>query len=167
MFHIKNFNYFLESSKYKLFIQPNGWSCGPSCIKMVSDYINSENSNIDDIIKLGGVDSTFGATQKRMEKILKSKNIDYELFKSLDTSEVENGLINGYVYIMLVYLGDYPHWILIKDFIDNKFDINDPYTGKKLLTSSELTDYFSIKRNNIYSLGSKLLVPNRIIKIKE
>ena len=150
---------------YKMFIQPNEWSCGPSCVKMVSDYINSENDNIENIIKIGRVDNIFGATQKRMERILISKKISYTLSKNLNTTEIESGLSNGFVYVILVFLDKYPHWILVTGVTNKKFNINDPYQGKISLSEDELINYFSIKKNNIYSIGSKLLVPNRIIKI--
>jgi hypothetical protein len=46
----------------------------------------------------------------------------------------------------LVYLDNYPHWILIKDFRNNLFQINDPYIGERELSENELINYFNKKK---------------------
>jgi ABC-type bacteriocin/lantibiotic exporter with double-glycine peptidase domain len=164
---IKSWKRFNESkvNKINLFIQPNEWSCGPSSLKMVLDYINNENNNIEDLIKLGNVDSVFGSTGRRMRSILDGRGVDYEFIKSFDCQSIIKGINSGYVFVMLVFLGKYPHWILVSDYENDKFIINDPYLGKEEMNEVELRDYYSVKNTNIYSIGTKFLVPNRIIKI--
>jgi len=157
--------YFKEANKINHFMQPNEWSCGPSTLKMVLDYINNENNNIEDLIKMGNIDSVFGSTGRRMRRILDARGVDYEFIKSFNSESIIEDINKGYVFVMLVFLDNLPHWILVSEYENGKFTINDPYVGIKEMTDGELHDYFSIKKTNIYSIGTKFLVPNRIIKI--
>ena len=148
-----------------MYKQPDGISCGPSCIKMVSDYVNKENCDIEELMKVGNVDAKFGAIQYRMEKILKYKKLDYTLEKTLNIEELINGLNDNCVYIVMVYLEEIPHWILITKYEFNKFKINDPWLGETRLTDKQLIAYYKNKTVSKFSIGVSILVRNRVIKI--
>ncbi len=57
--------------------QPDGISCGPTCIKMVGDFFKGEVASIEDICKSCGTDHITGTPPERMRKGLASLDIKY------------------------------------------------------------------------------------------
>ena len=57
--------------------QPDGISCGPTCINMVGDFFKGEVDSIDEICKSCGTDNITGTPPDRMRKGLDSLDIQY------------------------------------------------------------------------------------------
>ena len=73
---IKSQMYFTEETIPHIY-QPTGNSCGPTCIKMVGDFIKGDVGKIDDICNSCGTDWVVGTPPDRMRKGLDQLHINY------------------------------------------------------------------------------------------
>jgi len=161
---LKSYKIFEKDIKH--LYQPNAYTCGVTCIKMVLDFLKKENKSIEELSKLANCNKLTGTVLSNMKKLLDINDINYDLFKDLNHQEIiDNIKKDDCVYVIMIWLGDVPHWILIKDYQDDEYVVNDPWQGEIVLSTEELNEMFNYDKINIYSVGVKLLVPYKIIKI--
>ena len=78
---IKKFMYLNEDDDLTHVYQPTGNSCGPTCIKMVGDFIKGNVGSIDDICIECGTDWVEGTPPNKMKIGLDKLKIKYiEIF---------------------------------------------------------------------------------------
>lgn len=127
--------------------QPTGNSCGPTCIKMVGDFLKGDVPSIDEICKMCGTDWVVGTPPEFMRKGLNKLEIPYvehrleiEPFQSL-----KNTIDKGNIAIVRTVTQGVPHWIVIDDYDGDTFSVNDPWLGQIEYDEYELEEIWAIR----------------------
>lgn len=147
--------------------QPNGISCGPTCIKMVGDFFKGEVPSIEDICKECGTDSITGTPPERMRKGLDSLGIQYieHISEENPFQSLKDAIDRGSVALLRTLTHGVPHWIVVHSYEDKVFNVNDPWLGQITYNTIQLhtiwkeRDHFFfevIKENDIMDLNEEL-----------
>jgi ABC-type bacteriocin/lantibiotic exporter with double-glycine peptidase domain len=122
--------------------QPNGISCGPTCIKMAAEFFKGEVDSIDAICKKCGTDNITGTPPDRMRKGLDSMGIVYvEHINEEDPYQsIRDVIDNGSLAIVRTITHGVPHWIVIYNYEENLFIVNDPWLGQLQYTVNDLNE---------------------------
>lgn len=148
--------------------QPTGNSCGPTCIKMVGEFIKGNVPSIDEICKMCGTDWVVGTPPERMKIGLDELNIPYK--EHIDEIEpyqsIKNVIDKGNVAIVRTITQDVPHWIVIHGYDKDTFTVNDPWLGPKTYTVKELDAIWRIRNHFFYEIfsGAQKLADNVTIE---
>lgn len=136
-----------QFNKIKHIYQPTGHSCGPTCIKMVGDFLVGDIGKIDDICKTCGTDWIVGTPPDRMKKGLDELKIRYlEHIREIEPFQsIKNTIDKGNVAIVRTITNNVPHWIVIDGYDEKKFHINDPWLGPIQYTEKELDSIWRIR----------------------
>lgn len=125
-------------SKVPYYKQPNSWSCGPTCLKMVADYykiINPKTGkpySVSLLSKITDTDKEYGTQFKGMRK--GTKELGLKLIK-LDPWET----MYNYAYFngpLITIIPDWEqpytedHYIVLTKTYGYDVSIHDPYYGK-------------------------------------
>lgn len=127
--------------------QPTGNSCGPTCIKMVGDFLVGDIGKIDDICKACGTDWVVGTPPDRMKIGLDKLGIKYiEHINEVDPFQsIKNTIDGGNIAIVRTITHNIPHWIVIDGYDEKKYRINDPWLGPITYTEDELDKIWRIR----------------------
>lgn len=114
--------------------QPDGYSCGPTCLKMILEMDQSNGLSIDDIKNIVGTDDIKGTTLEDMIVGLKHLNIRYE-YPRLGNQEtaikyLNDSLAEGNPVILRTLTMGIKHWIIVDNFDGEYYSIKDPWLGK-------------------------------------
>jgi predicted DNA-binding antitoxin AbrB/MazE fold protein len=125
--------------------QPDGISCGPTCIKMVGDFFKGEVASISEICKSCGTDNITGTPPERMRKGLNSLDIKY--IEHMDDENPYNSLREaidrGSVTMLRTLTHRVPHWIVVHSYnpeAPNTFYVNDPWLGQLEYNEGQLEE---------------------------
>ena len=122
--------------------QPDGISCGPTCIKMVGDFFKGEVASISEICKSCGTDHITGTPPERMRKGLDAQGIFYieHIDEENPFDSLRSVIDNGSNAIVRTFTHGVPHWIVIFDYeMDGDiFYVNDPWLGEITYNEEEL-----------------------------
>lgn len=132
--------------------QPTGNTCGPTCLKMVHDFLLTKgysNNNtyspkdfysVDEISMICGTDWIVGTPPDRLIKGLKELKIKHVEFMSMPRPyEFLRNLLNtGNLAILRTITEGVPHWIIASGCNDDSFTIKDPWKGEITYTDAEL-----------------------------
>ena len=126
----------------KLIKQPNGISCGPTCIKMVGEHYFGGLPDINEIEKMCETDNITGTPPERMIKGLDKLNVPYKIhYKTEKPFENLRAILDkGNVCIIRTLTYGIPHWIVAYDYTDKGYKINDPSFGVLLLNEETLNE---------------------------
>lgn len=131
----------------KHIFQPNGISCGPTCIKMASEFANKVIDEIDAICASCGTDSKVGTPPDKMIIGLNKYEFNYKIH--MDTKSPFNNLKeiinNGSIGILRTITKGIPHWIIVKSYNDNIYDVYDPWLGKITYKEKELDSIWKVR----------------------
>lgn len=134
--------------------QPNGISCGPTCIKMVGDFFKGEVASIDEICKSCGTDHITGTPPERMRKGLASLDIKY--VEHMDDEDpyqsLRDSLDRGSVTMLRTLTHRVPHWIVVHSYNQespNIFYVNDPWLGQLEYNEEQLEEIWK-ERNYFF-----------------
>ena len=127
--------------------QPTGNSCGPTCIKMVSNFIKGNAKSIDDICIECGTDWVVGTPPDKMRIGLDYMGINYkEHIKEINPFQsLKNTIDKGNVAIVRTITKGVPHWIVIYDYVEDTFIVNDPWLGQIKYDEDQLSDIWKIR----------------------
>ncbi len=146
---IKNINYIK---------QPSGNTCGPTCIKMVhSTFLGIQDSyfpTIEDISEMCGTDWKVGTPPDRMEKGLNSLNIPFKHHTNIENpfEFLRKVIKSGNIPVLRTFTKDVPHWIIATSFVDELFNINDPWLGRIQYTEAELNEIWVGRQYEFYEI---------------
>ena len=141
----------LEATDLPHIFQPNNYSCGPTCIKMVADYLqNDKATSISKLCKDCGTDTIVGTPPEKMKNGLDNLNLQYKqhINESDPYTSLQSILKLNHIAIVRTITQDAPHWIVIYKFNGSQYYVNDPWLGKITYTQTELDaiwkprDYF-------------------------
>jgi len=172
--------------RYKKFLnieQPDGHTCGPTCIKMILNHLNIKSPNIYDIIGDLNFDvkNLAGAPYFRMEQILYNNNIKFKTFIDNNLNELKNKLKNNLIILSvlidydndIIYGNGYKHWVVVYDYDvdDDSYFISDPWLGNYKLNINNLIKlteprnflYIQIPINN--TIGKNNYITDNVFKL--
>ena len=131
--------------------QPDGISCGPTCIKMVGDFFKGEVNSIDEICKSCGTDNITGTPPERMRKGLDSLDIQYveHMDEENPYDSLRSVIDNGSVAMLRTLTQRVPHWIVVHSYEDDMFYVNDPWLGQLTYNETDLEDIWK-ERNYFF-----------------
>jgi len=113
--------------------QDREYTCGPTCIRMVADYLNIKYNDINEIITACEASKTSGTTDKGIKKALEYFNIRYKQNDVIDKRQSINfldvTLSLGDVFIMRTLTREIKHWIIIFGKDDDEYLVADPWLG--------------------------------------
>jgi ABC-type bacteriocin/lantibiotic exporter with double-glycine peptidase domain len=129
----------------KLIKQPNGISCGNTCLKMIMEYIGiNRDVTIQEIIEVCGTNAEHGTRHIEMIKGLEYYNIPYNrtpLLKQDDPIKqiayLDSVLERGNVFLLRTLTHNIFHWVIVTGKNDVYY-INDPWLGSISYDMQEL-----------------------------
>jgi len=144
-------------NEVKHIYQPTGNSCGPTCIKMVGDFIRGNVDSIEDICKTCGTDWVVGTPPEKMKIGLDKMGIPYKehIGEMEPYQSIKNTIDRGNVAIVRTITQQIPHWIVIHGYNDDTFIVNDPWLGPKTYTEQELEEIWKVRNHFYYEIISK------------
>ena len=127
--------------------QPTGNSCGPTCIKMVGDFLKAKTPSIDDICNMCGTDWVVGTPPDKMKVGLDELGIKYieHISEREPYQSIKNTIDKGNVAIVRTITKGVPHWIVIYGYDENMFFVNDPWLGQIKYTENQLGDIWKVR----------------------
>lgn len=149
--------------------QPTGNSCGPTCIKMVGDFLVGDIGKIDDICKTCGTDWVVGTPPDRMKIGLDKLGIKYvEHISEIEPFQsIINTIDKGNVAIVRTVTQNVPHWIVIDGYNNDKFHVNDPWLGPIEYTEEELDSIWRIREFFYFEIIGKEKEKAKDVKIRK
>lgn len=115
--------------------QQAGHTCGPTCVKMVADFLGAGYDDIDEIIDLCGCNTRTGTVDTGIKNALDSLGITNEQNPHRDDAESAMGYLNallenGDLFIMRTLTKGVKHWIIVYGKKGDRFLVADPWLGK-------------------------------------
>jgi len=137
--------------------QPTGNSCGPTCIKMVGEFIMGNVSEIDDICKTCGTDWVVGTPPEKMKIGLDNLGIKFiEHSNEIKPYQsIRNVIDKGNVSIVRTMTKGVPHWIVIDGYDNDTFNVNDPWLGQIKYNEEELGNIWKVRDYFFYEIIGK------------
>ena len=139
--------------------QPNGISCGPTCIKMALTYlvqgrVSTFTPTIEEISEMCETDNIVGTPPDRMEKGLKALGVSYVEYSHTPRPYITlvQILNSGNVPILRTITKGVPHWIIVTKITDGQFFINDPWQGEIVYTEKELDSIWKVRDYQFFEL---------------
>lgn len=132
--HVKFYNQFLLESdqlpphRY----QDKGYTCGPTAVKMVLDWISYPDVSVDYLERISKTDSIVGCTDQSMALMLSTlgvKNQRYVGNKIASFDALRHAVDTGRKVIVRTLTKGIKHWIVVYGKAGNKFKIADPWLG--------------------------------------
>lgn len=116
--------------------QPDGYSCGATCIKIVSLIYNTPQFNIEDIKEICKTNPNTGTIETGIIAGLHKLNLPFQRTNDLifnieqDAIYLDSMLNNGFIYIMRTLLYNIKHWIVLYDKVETDYYLClDPMAG--------------------------------------
>jgi GNAT superfamily N-acetyltransferase len=112
--------------------QSKGYTCGPTAMKILLDFIKYPEVSVDYLEKVSGTDDVLGCTDVGMSKMLDHLGIKYD--RIVDETEqnsfdkLDQHLKNDKVILRTLTKG-VKHWIVVYDKIGNVYKCSDPWLG--------------------------------------
>lgn len=122
----------------KLIKQPDGISCGNTCLKMVFEHLNlHKDVSIAEIINVCGTNAKHGTRHTEMINGLEYYNIPYKRnpLLGIDNPDrqinyLDKILKNGNIFLLRTLTHNVFHWVIVTGKNGNTYYINDPWLGK-------------------------------------
>lgn len=135
--------------------QPNGYTCGPTCIKMVLNP--NRHESIEEIADLCNTDDKVGSPPERMEKGMDALGVDYAIKSGFDN--LKQSILDKKPCLLRTIITGIPHWIVVYGIDETKdtYYINDSWLGERTLNRHGLDviwkprDYFYYEINDYVS----------------
>ena len=138
----------------KHIFQPDGVSCGPTCIKMACDFSNIVTPSIDEICEICGTDNVVGTPPKKLTKGLFHFNVNFIIHDDVVTPyETLIQILNeSSICVLRTITHNVPHWIIVKTYNNDKFLVYDPWLGVLEYTENELDNIWKIRNYYFYEI---------------
>jgi GNAT superfamily N-acetyltransferase len=175
MRYLKKFENFHYSNSQKsifeklnLIEQPDDITCGPTCLKMISDYLDIKVT-IEELKIVCGTDNLSGTTDLKMIKGLDYLNLKYHQLPLKDKEKcfniIDDELNKGNLILFRTLVKGIKHWVVCDELNNEKYTIYDPWLGKYYLDKDELDniwspreyDGFVIQGVNTKNIGSPVI----------
>lgn len=124
--------------------QPDGISCGNTCIKMLLEYIGiGYDMTIEDIVDICGTNNLHGTRDIEMIKGLDYFKIPYKRNNTqgddlIQLSYLNDVLkINNIFFLRTLTMG-IKHWVIVTGENNGTYYVNDPWLGLKYYTADDI-----------------------------
>jgi len=146
--------------------QPTGNSCGPTCLHMALSYLANKNNDLPfyfdikhtvlEICEMCGTDWVVGTPPERMEKGMKALKIKYVEYISSPRPYdlIKQILTNKNLPILRTITQGVPHWIIVKGFDGDLFDVLDPWLGEIQYTKNQLESIWKVRDYQFFEIVS-------------
>lgn len=157
----------------KHFYQPTGNTCGPTCLFMAYQYINTKHILPQGLISIKeieigcGTDWIVGTPPDRMINGMKALNLNYvEYIHSPNPYELLKSVIDSEnIPILRTITKGVPHWIIVSDYnIDEnsnttKYQILDPWQGEIIYNEKSLNEVWEKRQYQFF----EILNPKKVL----
>ena len=134
--------------------QEQGYTCGPTCVKMVADFLGVSYDHIDEIIELCDCTSTSGTIDIGMKKALDKLNIPNIQNKITDPknamSFLDNSLDQKDIFIMRTLTQGIKHWIIVYGKSGEDYLIADPWLGKLKYSRNQILNFWKPRNFDVF-----------------
>ena len=132
----------INENRIEHLYQPDGISCGPTCLKMILNHIQTNDVTIEDIKKIVGTNNIKGTTLDDMIVGLENLNIKYE-YPKLENKEtaikyLNNSIKNNNPIILRTLTQGIKHWVIVDDFDGEYYSVEDPWLGEIQYNEEEI-----------------------------
>ncbi len=114
--------------------QQQGHTCGPTCVKMVADFLNVSYKDINELIELCECNTTTGTIDTGIKNALDALGIPNSQNKITDPAIamefLDDLLLNNNIFVMRTLTHGAKHWIIVYGKENDKYLIADPWLGK-------------------------------------
>jgi ABC-type bacteriocin/lantibiotic exporter with double-glycine peptidase domain len=128
----------------EFFRQPNDYTCGPSAVYMLSRALGKLNS-FEEIKKMTHANPLTGALPMFIASTLRRLGLQAHKAKARSGTEVAALAVQGPV-ILLGVLDGWPHWVLVYQVQNGRFQVADPSAGMRDMSTSDIDAFLSPKR---------------------
>ena len=134
--------------------QPDGISCGPTCLKMASEFVSKNIGNIQSICSTCGTDSTVGTPPDKMIVGLDKFGFNYKIHMDDQNpyDELRTILDQNSIAILRTITHGVPHWIIVKGHNDNEFQIFDPWLGIISYDEDQLSSIWKVRNHFFFEI---------------
>lgn len=161
----------------KHYKQPNGITCGPTCIMMVYEALpytpKKTHYSILEISDMCETDSITGTPPERLEKGMNELGMNYthHVNSKVPYQDLKTVLDNGNIPIVRTFTHGIPHWIIVSGYENDSYYINDPWQGEIKYTQEELNDVWVGRHYEFYEIEMLVIKqgipPERLKEIME
>ena len=142
----------------KHIFQPDGISCGPTCLKMASDFVTKTIDDIGSICKTCGTDSKIGTPPDKMIVGLDKYGFVYKIHvNSLNPfDDLKSVIDNNSIGILRTITKGVPHWIIVYNYNNDIYKVYDPWLGEIQYNQDELSHIWKVRNYFFFEIkGSK------------
>lgn len=138
--------------------QPDGITCGPTCIKMVADHLGGgEGITVQMIASICGTNPQTGTTDITLKRGLDALGITYIEHTNYGLKPLRKQLKKGSIFILRTLMSGQKHWIitegLTKPAKTSQFKIADPGVGRKYtMTDTEVDEICSARDWQVFEI---------------
>ena len=148
----------------KLFKQPTGNTCGPTCIYMAWYHLINKGNDIqfdidmkytiEDVAKFCTTDWVVGTPPEKMVLGLNALNLKYvEYISSPHPFDLLKTVIdNGNIPLLRTFTQGIPHWIIVDGYCDKFYTIKDPWLGEIKYNEKELNYIWEVRNYQFFEI---------------
>lgn len=142
----------------KHIFQPDGISCGPTCLKMASEFVNKTIDNIGSICKTCGTDNVVGTPPDKMIIGLDKYGFSYKIHvnDSEPYGSLKNVLDNNSIGILRTITKGVPHWIVVYSYDNDIYNVYDPWLGQIKYSEEELNRIWAVRNHFFFEINGKI-----------
>jgi predicted double-glycine peptidase len=129
--------------------QPTGNTCGPACLKMAHSSIyglqNTTQITIELIGEMCGTDWIVGTPPERMIAGLTGLGLEYVIHINEENpfELLQKTIDDGKINVLRTLTQGMPHWIIVENYVDDIYNVLDPWLGRLQYTKEQLTEIWS------------------------
>lgn len=149
--------------------QTKGYTCGPTAMKILLDFINYPEVSVDYLEKVSGTDGVLGCTDVGMSKMLDHLGIKYNRIVDGNTQDSFNKLddhLKKDKVILRTLTKGVKHWIVVYDKIGNIYKCSDPWLGLISYNEDQINSIWSPRKYDAFLVATDVERP-KIEKIEK
>jgi ABC-type bacteriocin/lantibiotic exporter with double-glycine peptidase domain len=137
--------------------QPDGISCGPTCLKMAADYFKNSEYTISEIAEMCGTDNILGTPPDRMKEGMRELGLRYVEYQHLTEPYdlLRRVIDSNRIPIVRTITKGIPHWIIIQGYDinnPNRFKVYDPWLGVYYYLQDELNSVWAPREYQFFEV---------------
>jgi hypothetical protein len=121
--------------------QEKGYTCGPTAVKMVLDWLGYADVSVDYLEKVSKTDDVVGCTDKSMSLMLDTLGVKYKRHvgdRTSSWSALEHATAVDNKVVVRTLTRGIKHWIVVYGKTNGKYEVADPWLGMIEYDSAQL-----------------------------
>lgn len=145
MNNLKYFNEYHNKFADYHYYQQEGHTCGPSCVKMVCDYLNVPYTDFKYLIDICDCDDRKGTTDIGIKNALTELGINFKQNPYIGNEQeslklIDDTLKKGNIFLMRSLTLGIKHWLVVYGKDNTGYLVADPWIGLKKYSAAKLND---------------------------